>query len=232
MTYDEIVDAALARAMDFGNDFPTTRRVQYRRIEIRQSEIFSGAARVNPDYFGVNVVGVLDGDGLVDLADLDVETAVADPTSSITRVEIRDPGAHPTLECGKEVSLVTPNDREAALAPRMTLRNFTLKPIPGDMDGVVSVCVYYSYRPKPHTAPMDGTEEAELPSFYQELLVLDLTKWLLKMSISMATETKAAALGVLSDEEKGMLTTFMAEVADYAGAQASRFGSIVGAQRV
>lgn len=231
MTYDEIVDAALARAMDFGNSFPTTRPVLYRRIEIRQSEIFTLAARVNPDYFGVNVIGVLDADGLVDLAELDADTAVADPTSAITRIEIRDAGTHPTLQCGKEVTLVTPNDREAGLAPRMTLRNFTLRPIPGDMDGVVSVCVFYAYRPRPKATPLDGTEESELPSFYQELSVIDLTKWLLKQSISMAVETKAAALAALSDEEKEMLTTFMAEVADYAGAQVSRFGSVAGSQR-
>lgn len=232
MTFDQIVEAALSRAMDFGQDFPTTRRVMYRRIEIREQEIFSLAARVNPDYFGVNAEGFLDSLGDVDLRTLDLVGSAIDPTSSVTRVEIQQPGTHPSLVCGQEVSLVTPNDREAALPPRMWLRNFTLHAVPGDMVGVVSVCIYYAYRPAPRTLPMTGAESSELPSVYQELLVLDLTKWLLKQSISMSTEIKVAATEILNAEEQAMVGTFSQEIQDYAGAQVSRFGSVVGGQRV
>jgi hypothetical protein len=48
----------------------------------------------------------------------------------------------------------------------------------------------------------------------------------------MEPETRVAALGVLSEEEGEMLAIYAAEVADYAGAQVSRFGSVVGTQRL
>jgi hypothetical protein len=232
MTFDEIVDNALSRAMDFGTDFPSTRRTMYRRIEVREQDLFTQAGRVNPDYFGVNTLGTLSPAGDVDFATLDAEGSTVDPATAITRVEIEDPGTHPTLQCDDEVTIVSSHDPDAGLAPRMWLRNFVLHAYGDDLDGVVSVCVYYSYRPAPRTTPMDGTETAELPSVYQELLVLDLTQWLLKQSLSMDPDRKQAALGVLSQEEADMLARFMGEVADFAGGQVSRFGSVAGGQRL
>lgn len=231
MTFDQIVDQALARAMDFGNSFPTARPVLYRRIEVRQQHIFTLAGRVNPDYFGVTTTGTLDVNGEVDLGALDVIGSAIDPSTAITRVEISDPGTHPTLQAGDEVTLVTVNDLEAGLAPRMTLRNATLRAILGDMAGVTSVLVYYSYRPALKDVPMDGSEQSELPSVYDELLVIDLTKWLLMQSMSMSADAKLKALEALTAEEANMMSTFLAEVGDFAGAQVSRFNSVVGGQR-
>lgn len=79
---------------------------------------------------------------------------------------------------------------------------------------------------------MDGTETSELPEVYQDLLILDLAKWVLKNTLSMDTERRVAALGVLSEEEEGMLLTYTSEVADYAGTQVSRFGDIRGTKRL
>lgn len=231
MTFDEIVDNAKARALDFGATFPSTKRVLYRRIEIHQQELFSQATRMNPDYFGVSAKGTLDSLFRVNLKDLDVAVDV-DPASNVTRVEIEDAGTHPTLVASDEVNIVSLSDIDAALPPRMTLRNFILKGIGTELQGVVSVCVSYGYRPESKTIPLDGTEEAELPAVYQELLVIDLVKWMVRMTLGLETQVKAAALAALSEEEGEMNGVFMAEVTDYAGVQVSRFGDVRGAQRI
>ncbi len=231
MTFDEIVDNAKARGLEFGSNFPTTNRVLYRRIEIHQQELFSQASRINPDYFGVSAKGPLDAEFSLNLKDLEVSVGV-DPASSVTRVEIQVAGTHPTLVTGDQVNLVSLGDIEAALAPRMTLRNFVLKGVGTDLVGVTSVCVFYGYRPENFAAPMGGDEIAELPDVYQELLVIDLTKWMLKQTLSMDIETKAAGVAALSEEEAEMNGAFMAEVADYAGGQVSRFGDVRGSQRL
>ncbi len=230
MTFDEIVDNAKARAVDFGATFPSTKRVLYRRIEIYQQELFSKAARVNPDYFGKSATGTLDVNGFVDIKDQQASANV-DPAANVTRVEVEDPGTHPTLVAGDEIHLVSINDVEAAFAPRMTLRNFVLRQVGTDLAGVVSVCAFYGYRPENKTQPLDGSEIAELPAVYQELLVLDLIKWMLKQTISIDSGAKAAAIEVVELEQGAMDGTFLAEVADFAGAQVSRFGSVVGTQR-
>ncbi len=230
MTFDEIVDNAKARAVDFGATFPSTKRVLYRRIEIYQQELFSKAARVNPDYFGKSATGTLDANGFVDIKDQQASANV-DPAANITRVEVEDAGTHPTLVTGDEIHLVSINDVEAAFAPRMTLRNFVLRQVGTDLAGVVSVCAFYGYRPENKTQPLDGSEIAELPAVYQELLVLDLIKWMLKQTISIDSGAKAAAIEVVELEQGAMDGTFLAEVADFAGAQVSRFGSVVGTQR-
>lgn len=231
MTFDEIVDNAKARALDFGATFPSTRRVLYRRIEIHQQDLFSQAGRVNPDYFGVSATGTLDANGIADLKDQQASIDV-DPATSVVRVEVEDAGTHPTLVTGDEINIVSLSDVEAALAPRMTLRNFALRQVGTELAGVVSICAFYAYRPENKTTPLDGSEDAELPAVYQELLVIDLTKWMVKMTLGLETQVKAAALAALSEEEDEMSGVFMAEVTDYAGVQVSRFGDVRGSQRL
>ena len=231
MTFDEIVDNAKARAIDFAATFPSTKRVLYRRIEIHQQELFSQASRVNPDYFGVSATGTLDAEGAADIKDQQLSPNV-DPTAAVVRVEVEDAGTHPTLVTGDEINIVPLNDILVALAPRMTLRNFVLRQVGTDLAGVISICAFYGYRPENKTQPLDGTEVAELPAVYQELLVIDLTKWMVRMTLALEAPTKAAALAALSEEEGEMVGAFMAEVTDYAGAQVSRFGGVRGSQRV
>lgn len=230
MTYDEIVAQAKARCTVFGNDFPTTGSVLYRRIEIRQQELFSTVSRVNPDYFGVNVIGTLDENRDLNLALL--ETGDLSPACKITRVEIKDPGTNTELACGDKVTIIPHTDPDAGLPPRMWLRNFTLHGYKSDLDGVTSVCIYYGRRPVQKATALDGTEVAELPDVYQELLVLDLAKWMMKQTLDMDPDAKVAALEVLSAEEAAMLDTMLAEVTDYAGGQESRFGGVSGGQRL
>jgi len=231
MTFQEIVDNAKTRAMDFGATFPTTDRVLFRRIEVRQQELFRGASRVNPDYFGVSAEGVLDAQFRANLKDLDVQVDV-DPAANISRVEIGDAGTHPTLVRGDEVAVVPLNDIEAALAPRMTLRNFILQGVGSDFVGVLTIVIFYGYSPESKAVPLDGFENAELPDPFQELLVIDLTKWMVRMTMGLEPQVKAGALAALSEEESEMQGAFTAEVTDYAGVQVSRFGDVRGSQRV
>ena len=231
MTFQEIVDNAKSRGLDFSVTYPTTERVLFRRIEIRQQELFSAATRVNPDYFGKSATGTLDANGFVDIKDQQASVDV-DPAANITRVEVEDAGTHPTLVTGDEINIVSISDVEADLPPRMTLRNFVLRQVGTDLAGVVSVCAFYGYRPENKATPLDGTEEAELPSVYQELLVMDLTQWLVQQTLEMDAGRKTAALEVLSVDEGQMMDAFLQEVADFAGAQVSRFGDVKGAQRL
>ena len=230
MTYDEIIEHAKERGLFFGMTFPTTSRVLYRRIEVRQQEIFSQAARVNPDYFGVSATGTLDANGAADIKDQQASLNV-DPAANISRVEVEDAGTHPTLVTGDQINIVAFTDVVADLPPRMTLRNFVLRQVGTDLEGVISICAFYGYRPENKTTPLDGTETAELPSVYQELLVIDLMKWVMKQTLDMDVAGKASAIAALSEEEGEMSGAFLTEVGDFAGAQVSRFGSVRGSQR-
>jgi hypothetical protein len=230
MTFQEIVDNAKSRGLDFSVTYPTTDRVLFRRIEIRQQEIFSAAARANPDYFGVNAEGPLDSEFRANLKDLDVSVDV-DPAANVTRVEVMDAGTHPTLVDGDQINIVSVSDVEADLPPRMTLRNFILTGVGQDLAGVVSITVFYGYRPETKATPLDGFEVAELPLPYHELLVMDLTQWMVQQTLEMDAAKKVAALEVLGVDEGQMLDVFLQEVSDFAGAQVSRFGDVKGSQR-
>ena len=230
MTFQEIVDNAKSRGLDFSVTYPTTERVLFRRIEIRQQELFSAATRVNPDYFGKSATGTLDANGFVDIKDQQASVDV-DPAANITRVEVEDAGTHPTLVTGDEINIVSISDVEADLPPRMTLRNFVLRQVGTDLAGVVSICAFYGFRPENKATPLDGNEVAELPDVFQELLVYDIVKFLLKQTLDMDVSTKTGALPVLEVGESDMSASFSAEVTDYAGAQVSRFGDVRGSQR-
>ena len=235
MTLQEIFDAGRARALDFGDGFPTTAPTAWRRIQIREQMVFSAVARTNPDYFGVNVIGLPNSDFDVDLKSLDVSGSSIDATSLVTRVEILDPGTSAYV-ARQTVNVITPNDPDAALAPRVWIRNFVVHGYKSggeanDLQNVTSICIFYGFRPAPRLNPLNGTEDSALPTVWQEVLVTDIATWLLKQTLSMSVEAKAAAIGILKAEDDEMMAVFLAEAADYAGAQVSRYGSVVGSQR-
>jgi hypothetical protein len=114
----------------------------------------------------------------------------------------------------------------------MTLRNFILTGVGQDLAGVVTIVIYYGYFPETKAVPLTGFEEAELPLAYQELLVYDLTRWLIQQTLEMDPAKKVAALELLDVDAGQMLEAFLGEAVDYAGAQVSRFGDVRGAQRL
>jgi hypothetical protein len=217
ITCEEIAIEALARAAEFGAEVPATRSLMYRRIGVRQAALFAEAGRVNQDYYGVCAIATLD-NGAADLAD------IADPIpplEAVTRVEVFDAGTS-GIAAGTEINLVTLNDQDAATAPRMTLRNNVLRAVGADLDDVVSVEVYYSRSAK-RLGATDANTNVELQAPWDELLVVDLTRYLLRKAISIKPDVRAAALELLDGEEAEMMAGFIRHVAEYAPYQ-TRFG--------
>lgn len=219
MTAEEITLAALFRALEFTNTVPSTRSVLYRRIGVRQQQLFARAASVNADYFGICATGGLD-DGAADLGDF---APPVEAPESITRVEIADPGSSPYDE-GTEIRVVPSTDVGVELPPRMTLRNRVLRQVSTDLAGVLSIRVAYSRVPLA-IGPADGAVTVQIPAPHDELLVVDLTKTMLTKGVDMDGAARGAALELLATEEAELLLAFDSHVASFAGNRSARFGS-------
>lgn len=218
MIVEDIAIAALARALEFTNGVPSTRSVMYRRIGIRQQQLFARAAGVNPDYFGICATGALD-NGAADLSDM---APPVEKPESITKIEVSDPGTSTYLE-DQEIRVVPSTDVTVDLPPRATLRNRVIRQVENDLDGVASIRIHYARVPEP-IGPSDSDKVVELADPHSELLVIDLTKSLLLKTISMDAATKAAAFEGLNKEEGELLEAFDQHVASFTGSLSSRFG--------
>lgn len=220
MTLEELRLASLARAVDFGIKAPVGRSPAYRRVSIRQQQLFSRAAKINPDWAGVqaSVPIVAWASSLaVDLTDL---VDPAEPAELITRIEIADKGGSAYAN-GQEVNIVKLADPNIADPPRVTLRNWIAQSVGNDLLNVTSLRVFYSRIP----AVMDTPDcNPEIPSPHDELLVIDLTRWITKKTISLDAGTKTAIIATLDAEEKEAIENFDAFVARYSDATISRFG--------
>lgn len=214
MTVEEIVLAALARGMEFTNELPQTRSVHYRRITMRQQQLFVRAAEINPDYFGksvsVNVVA-----GVADLSGLDPQA------ERVSGVRINGAGTS-GYAAGRRVSIVPLDDSGyAGLPPRANIRDYTLTQVSTDLALVASVWIDYSKRPADLTAAED---EPELPAQFHELLVIDDTKAMVRKLVQTDTAQRTAFLQVLNDEEAELVVDFERHVERFALGEESRFG--------
>lgn len=210
MTYDEIATAALARVSELPGGVPQNRSVLYRRIGTRQHQLFQHAAAVNPDYFGVCVTGPLDGGA----CDLWVVAEDAPPVARVVRVEVAEPGASEYAP-HQEIHVTSLSDPEAAFPPRCTLRDGVLRSVGSDLDGVLRVRVFYA-RSSREVKPTDGAASAELPAEWQELLVIDAARDLVRRALSPAADVKAALGELLKAEEDELLARFDAHLQEYA----------------
>jgi hypothetical protein len=223
VTFDEAVDAALSRAVDYGADFPSARSVMFRRIGTRQQKLFIRAAALNPDYFGSDASGPLDVNRALDLKDL-IGQATVDAAVAIQRIEVADPGTHATLLAGDRVSMVSIDDVNAGTIPRVTVRDFVIRAVGTDLDLVTSLCVYFPRVPDLVTS-LTGTEAVAVTSQHEELLVIDLVRWLIKMTIEMDPQRKAGAVAVYDAEEQELLADFDQEIRQYGLGQSRRFST-------
>ena len=203
MQYEEIVTGALARMLDWGNEFPSARMPMYRRISQRQQQLFSLASKLNPDYYGRCVIGAFDGEGCLDLRDL-VDLATVDQAAGIQFVEVNDVGTNVVRVSGEEVNMVSIADKDADVAPRITVRDFIIRGVGTDFTGVVSIRIFYPRIPDMVAFTENGTTEIELLEQHQELLIIDLTKDLLRKTIQMVPEVKTAATGILDSGGAGL----------------------------
>lgn len=217
LSCEEVAVQALARAAEVTETVPATRTLMYRRIGIRQQQLFAMGARVNSDYYGAcaetNLIG-----GAADLADIASPVPIPE---LVSKVCIEDAGGSAYIS-GDEVNIVQTVDINAALAPRMTLRDLVLQEVGDDLTGVVSVMVYYSRLPKAY-GPSDANTLTELSSPWDELLIVDLTKYLLRKARQLDEGARKLALDGLAAEESELLEGYITHVREYGPVQ-DRFG--------
>ena len=228
-TVDDLVTAALSRAADFGAAYPGSRSVLYRRLSNRLHQLYVVAARWNPEYFGVSAVGTLDSGG-VSFSTMGASGGTYAP-ELVSRVEIADKGTS-SYTNGDEVNVVQLNDPGAALAPRVTVRNQALQQVGTDLANVISLRMYYSRRPFRLTFDEDGTTTVDFPEQFEELPVIDLTKWVTRKATNPPLEQRTAALVSLDAEEQEALANFEQEVTSFtSAAETGRFVRTAGQTR-
>jgi len=227
-TVNDLVTAALSRAADFGAAYPGSRSVLYRRLSNRLHQLYAAAARWNPEYFGVSAVGTLDSGG-VSFSTMGASGGTYAP-ELVSRIEIADKGTS-SYTNGDEVNLVQLNDPDAALPPRVMVRNQALQQVGTDLTDVTSLRMYYSRRPF-RLAADDGDTTVDFPEQFEELLVIDLTKWITRKATNPPLEQRAAALASLDAEEQETLANFEQEVVSFtSAAETGRFMRTAGQTR-
>ncbi|KKN24082.1 hypothetical protein LCGC14_0898580 [marine sediment metagenome] len=227
-TVNDLATAALSRAADFGAAYPGSRSVLYRRLSNRLHQLYAAAARWNPEYFGVSAVGTLDSGG-VSFSTMGASGGTYAP-ELVSRIEIADKGTS-SYTNGDEVNLVQLNDPDAALPPRVMVRNQALQQVGTDLTDVTSLRMYYSRRPF-RLAADDGDTTVDFPEQFEELLVIDLTKWITRKATNPPLEQRAAALASLDAEEQETLANFEQEVVSFtSAAETGRFMRTAGQTR-
>lgn len=221
MTYEEVVEAALSRTLEWDGEFPSTRLPMYRRIGTRQQQLFTKGSKVNPTYYGVKAGAALDANRELDLRDMAGVPAV-NQAVGVQRVEIGDPGTS-TWVAGDRVAIVDVDDIEADLAPRVTLRDFVLKAVGTDLDLVTSLCVYYPRYPDMPANTEDGTTDVEMSETFSEMLVIDLTKYLLRKTLGIESGVKTAMMAALAEEEGEEMAVYVMDIAAFGIGQSHRF---------
>jgi hypothetical protein len=214
VTADDIIDAAMARCTDLGASVPTTKSVMYRRIGVRQSQIFSFIADANPEFLGRTAIIPLTA-GQYDLA-----TLPAPKAERVTDIRVSNPGTS-GLVTRERINLVTVDDVDAHLPPRVVVRDQVIQQVENDLAGVVSLTLYYSR--KPTATAIIGTTAMELPDQFQDLLVLDIAKQSIRKLLDVEPQRRDGWIDLLSAEEKSLLSTLSAHVRHFVLGEQNRF---------
>lgn len=215
MTADECFDAAAARCAEFSVKVPGTRTTAYARINRRQQQLFAHVATLEPEVFGRNQAAVLAA-GVYDLANL------SPLASRVTYVEILDPGTS-GYAVGTKVTVLQVFDPAAEIPPRATLRDAVLEQVGTDLALVTSVRIHYSKQPAVVDA---GTDVLEFLEQFLELLVIDLTKMLVRKSIALDSGEGTKGTGfleLLEAEEKDLMADLRRHCEHWRFAEVARF---------
>lgn len=212
MLFEDVRQAALARLGEFTDKFPHGTQVPYRRIGVRQQELFSIAANENPEYAGMCATG----DVVTGSINFSSMVPPVSTPERITRIEINAlaGGYAGALVVGNEITVVPIADPDG-IAPRATLRNGVLKGVAGELNDVTKVEVFYPYRPEPAAAGETGTRQVEVPDPYSELLVIDVARDYVRKALQLG-EARGEILGLLTEEEEPLLAGWVAHVREYA----------------
>lgn len=213
MTADDAIDAALARCTDLGLTVPSARSVAYRRLGIRQGQLFSRIATTYPDYLGRSAPAVLSG-GAFSLATL------APGVERVTDVRVLLPGSS-GLTVGDRVNLILLDDADAMLPPRATIRDQELRGIENDLTGVTSLTIHYARRPSVTTI-LPATP-LELPEQFQDLLVIDLARQMIGKLLDVEPTRREGFLTLLGSEESSLLQTLDDHVRHFVYGEQRRF---------
>lgn len=216
MTYDELVNLALARVRDAGRNIP--RQLLLRRMGLTQASLFARAATWNPEYYGICVTAGL-ASGAVDLNNL---TPPLNQAAGIQRIEVAAVTVGATLAVGTRVSIVPLAAPESGLAPRATLRDNVLRQVGTELAGVDAVRVYYARLSNPVT-PGDGAVEADLREPWQELLSLDATLYVLDLLAAEGRPQPEGLGKMVAGEMAGLLAAYEAHVRGYVQDVEDRF---------
>jgi hypothetical protein len=219
VTPQDIVVAAQGIAADFTDEYPTAKSVMYRRISARQRELFVHIGTLDTEVYGEDVVAeVLN--GAVDLGALEQSEDVF-PVETLQMVRIHDPGTNGQLKAKQRVSVVPADDVEAFLPPRCTYRSGVLRQVGSDLAGVAQLLVSYSRRPR--TIGVDGSGQIELLEPFQDLLVFDLARDLIRRTVALEGERKAAVLAMLEPQETQLLASLEEHIRHSASLRDRRF---------
>ncbi len=213
MTADDVIDAALARCTDLGAAIPSTRSVYYRRIGIRQGQIFSFIATAHPDYLGRTAIVALT-NGSYNLAGLSPKA------ERIVEIRVSNPGSSGLL-ARERVNMVLIDDVDAQLPPRVVVRDQIISGVESDLSGVVSLTLHYSRQPTVTTILPET--EMELPNQFQDLLVLDIAKQGIRQILDVEPQRRDGWLDLLSSEETSLLATLNDHVRHFVLGEQNRF---------
>lgn len=217
MNAGEIIDAAMALALEFHPGVPSTKTLLLHRIEARQQQIGAHIADMDPEYLGKSAAAIL---GVVGSYTQAYALSGLNPKHErVTHVEVLNPGGSAYV-VGKKVSVVPVMDIRAALAPRMHLRDNVLYQVGTDLANVTSLTIHYSKRFAAVTALASAIE---MPEQFQYLLVLDLARHLLRKTISMKPEARTAAIAIVDLEEAELLGDFDRHLEHLRYAEVARF---------
>lgn len=214
MNGDAVVDAALARCTDLGANVPSARSVSYRRIGVRQAQLFSRIATIHPDYLGSQATVTLVTQSY-DLRNLSPKA------ERVTYIEIADKGSsgYNNLD---EVNICLADDRVSFIPPRATLRDQILRGVESDLVGVLKLTIFYARKPA-IIADFNGGTELELPEQFQDLLVVDLAKQLIRKLLDQEVARRDGWLQLLDQEETDLLATMDDHVRNFGQAEQRRF---------
>jgi hypothetical protein len=214
VTAEEVIVAAMARCTDLGATVPSAWSVYLRRIGLRQGQIFSMVAQVDPEYFGVESFVPLV-NGAFTLANLSPKV------ERIADVRIGNPGSS-GFQSNDPVNLIRHDDQEAMLPPRAVVRDQILRQVGNDLQGVSTLVLYYSKRPATSSAITKATV-MELPEQFQDLLVIDLAKQMIRKLLDVEPARRDGWLGLLSDEESMLLGVLESHVRGFVAGEQVRF---------
>lgn len=218
MTAEEIVIAALARGGEFGQDFPSTRSVYYRRIAARNRSLLQKLGSWNAALTGV--------DEVVDVIDNTIPlTGLSVTPGEIRHLAVETPGTSGYAQ-DETISIISPADVPGHLPPRVYWRGAeTLVGVReygvNDLAGVTAVRVFAT---DSGFDELGEDDSPSIPALFHELLVIDLTRFMATKMVSTPAPTGAAPLlGVLAEEEAGLLADFERYALSYGDGNTSRF---------